>query len=130
MRMILSLSVLVLGVGASAESPQAAPALAPSRSLQSQVLGDTLPNAFNTSTASTDASRLNCRGRIETARVERGLPKLRKDDAKPAEPLFIAAVDKMIDGCEVLVMRENLSDIRPLPEFQDGPGKLTPLGRQ
>ena len=36
----------------------------------------------------------------------------------------------LIDGCEVLVMRDNTSDIRPLPEFHDGPGKLTPLGGQ
>jgi hypothetical protein len=130
MRAILSLSALVLSVGVSAAPPRLAPALTPSSASNLVPPTGARPNLFRSPQTNSAASRLNCHGRIETAREERGLPKLQKDDAKPAEPLFIAAVDKMIDGCEVLVMRENLSDIRPLPEFQHGPGKLTPLGRQ
>jgi hypothetical protein len=71
-----------------------------------------------------------CRDRIEKAREERGLPKLRGDKASPDEPLFIAAVDKRIGGCSVLVMRNNLSDIRPLSKFRDAPVRLTPLKAQ
>jgi hypothetical protein len=130
MRMILSLSALVLGVGAHAAPPRPAAALAPSPALNAEALAGALQGRFDTAQATRDNSQVNCRGRIETAREERGLPKLQKDDAKPDAPLFIAAVDKMIDGCEVLVMRDNLSDIRPLPEFQEGSGELTPLTGQ
>lgn len=126
MRMILLLSAVTLSAGASAAPPQ----LAPSPALNAQSLAGALQGKFDTSPVNKDDSRANCRGRIETAREERGLPELTDDGAKPSEPLFIAAVDKLIDGCEVLVMRDNTSDIRPLPEFHDGPGKLTPLGGQ
>ncbi|MXP42813.1 hypothetical protein GRI75_14295 [Altererythrobacter soli] len=68
----------------------------------------------------------NCRGRIERVRQERGLPQLRRDSASPEEPLLIAAVDKRIDGCAVLVMRHDAGDIRPLPPFQDGPARRMP----
>jgi len=40
----------------------------------------------------------NCRDRIHTVREDRGLPKLERDTASPDEPLFVAAVDKRIDG--------------------------------
>jgi len=126
MRTILFLSALVLSAGASATPPQ----LSPSPPLNAQALAGALQYKFDAASATKDSSTVNCRGRIETAREERGLPKLQKDEAKPAAPLFIAAVDKTIDGCEVLVMRDNLSDIRPLPEFNEGSGKFTPLRGQ
>ncbi|WP_305096063.1 hypothetical protein [Croceibacterium aestuarii] len=62
------------------------------------------------------ADSANCRDKVYRVREERGLPALDKKGADPAEPLFIAAVDKRIDGCAVLVMRNDTSDIRPLPE--------------
>jgi hypothetical protein len=68
----------------------------------------------------------NCRDHIMLVREERGLPKLERDTASPDEALIIAAVDKRIDGCAVMMMRGNTSDVRPLPEFQEGPGQLTP----
>ena len=70
--------------------------------------------------------RENCRDRIELVREERGLPKLERDSASPDEALLIAAVDKRVDGCSVMVMRHDTSDIRPLPEFEDGPSQLMP----
>jgi hypothetical protein len=70
--------------------------------------------------------RENCRDRIVLVREELGLPKLERDTASPDEPLLIAAVDKRIDGCAVMVMHGNTSDVRPLPEFQKGPGQLMP----
>jgi len=66
-----------------------------------------------------EAAWKNCRSRMETVRQERGLPKLDRKDAAPSDPLLILAVDRRIDGCEVLVMRGNVNDIRPLPEFND-----------
>jgi hypothetical protein len=63
-------------------------------------------------------SQAVCRDRIIEAREERGLPELRRETAAPDEPLLIAAVDKRIDGCAVLVMRNNTSDIRPLPVIE------------
>jgi hypothetical protein len=68
----------------------------------------------------------NCRGRIERVRQKRGLPQLRRDSASPEEPLLIAALDKRIDGCAVLVMRHDAGDVRPLSPFQEGPARLRP----
>jgi hypothetical protein len=126
MRTILALSALVLGVGASA----APPALDAAPALKTPAPRLTSPSVFKVSPEKKDQAQANCRGKIVTARAERGLPKLPDESAKAGDPLFIAAVDKMIDGCDVLVMREDLSDIRPLPQFQDGPGKMIPLGGQ
>jgi hypothetical protein len=61
----------------------------------------------------------SCRGRIETVRQERGLPKLDSGKNGSNHPLLILAVDRSIDGCEVLVIANNIDDIRPLPEFSD-----------
>jgi hypothetical protein len=55
-----------------------------------------------------------CRDRIQEVRRELGKPELRRD-AAPEAPLLIAAVDKRIGGCSVMVMRNDTSDIRPLP---------------
>ena len=96
MRIALSLIALTFATGATA--PQAVPP-------------EPVPGAL---TARTD-QKAACRDRIELVRQERGLPMLQRDTAKPDETLFIAAVDKRIDGCSVLVMRNNLADVRPLP---------------
>jgi hypothetical protein len=56
-----------------------------------------------------------CRDRIQEVRRELGKPALERESTR-ADPLFIAAVDKRIGGCSVLVMRNDTSDIRPLPE--------------
>ncbi|MGZ3247255.1 MAG: hypothetical protein ACXU61_09270, partial [Croceibacterium sp.] len=61
------------------------------------------------------SASLVCRDRIDVVRESRGLPKLRRDTAAPTKPQFIAAVDKRIDGCSVLVMRNDTSDLRPVP---------------
>ncbi len=61
-----------------------------------------------------DGAGSMCRDRIHEVRRELGKPALERD-ASPADPLLIAAVDKRIDGCAVLVMRNDTSDVRPLP---------------
>ncbi len=98
MRLVVPLLALFLATGAS---PQPAPVVpGPDLDLSHQ------------------PSQAVCRDRIIEAREERGLPALRRETASPDEPLFIAAVDKRIDGCSVLVMRNNTSDIRPLPVIE------------
>jgi hypothetical protein len=121
MRTMLLLPALLLSVGVSAEAP--APAPAERFSPPPPVLRD---RGEMTDPSTTPV----CRDRIDKAREERGLPKLDQDTAKPVDPLYIAAVDKRIGGCSVLVMRNNLSDIRPLPEFHDNPAQLIPLKGQ
>lgn len=57
-----------------------------------------------------------CRETIQEVREERGLPWIdRGTAAEPDHPLLIAAVAKTIDGCSVLVMRDNTNDVRPVP---------------
>lgn len=56
-----------------------------------------------------------CRDRIRMARAERGLPQLERETASSDDPMFIAAVDHRLDGCGVLVMRNDTGDIRPVP---------------
>jgi hypothetical protein len=70
-----------------------------------------------------------CRDRIEQIREERGLPELDRGTASPDEPSLIAAVDLRLGGCSVMVMRNDTSDIRPLP-MPDGPPRLQLLPRQ
>lgn len=66
-----------------------------------------------------------CRDRIHKVRGERGLPELKSEKADPDEPYFIAAIDHRIDGCSVMVMRNDLSDVRPIPK----PDERAPLLR-
>lgn len=68
----------------------------------------------------------SCREKIEHVREENGQPPLRRETAESGEPLLIAAVDHRIDGCGVMVMRQDTSDVRPLPEAPAGPAKLMP----
>ena len=65
-----------------------------------------------------------CRDRIHEVREERGLPELSRENAKPDEPLMILAVDKRIDGCSVMVMAYDTSDVRPVPTAPDGPPRV------
>jgi len=74
-------------------------------------------------TPASDAQRV-CRDRIEQVRQAEGLPKLGRDHAGANDPLLIAAVDKRLGGCSVMVMRNNLADVRPLPEAPGGPLRL------
>ena len=62
-----------------------------------------------------------CRDRIHVVRAERGLPALEREAASADEPLLIAAVDRRIDECSVMVMLQDTNDIRPLPAPEEGP---------
>ncbi len=67
--------------------------------------------------------RFACRDRIETVRAERGLPRLRRENAGDGEAkaLLFHAIDRDIAGCDVLVMVGDPQDVRPLPEPVEGP---------
>lgn len=71
-----------------------------------------------------------CRDPIISVREERGLPPLepRRDNAEAdeAEALMILAVDRDIDGCDVLVMASDPLDIRPLPQFDREDWRVRP----
>ena len=61
-----------------------------------------------------------CRETIQEVREERGLPWVDRGTAPdPDQPLLIAAVARTIDGCSVLVMRDDTSDVRPVPGPQE-----------
>ena len=129
MRTFLSISAVLLSVSASASPPAMnSPSALASPDSPSLVLPPpTLRNRGEMTGANSSAV---CRDRIEEVRDERGLPKLNHDEALRDEPLLIAAVDRRIGECSVMVMRNDTSDIRPLPQFQDGSPKLTPLNGQ
>jgi hypothetical protein len=114
MRVLFAISALLLNVGAATPPTVATPH------------GPLQPLALPTNRASTDAdSRTVCHDRIEQVRQDRGLPKLDRGDTSPDEPLFIAAVDMRMGNCSVMVMANDINDIRPLPPPSDG-GALRP----
>ena len=99
MRVVVPLIALLFATSASAQQAKTVPLL---------------PDPSVT----TEPSQKNCRDRVHVVREERGLNRLERD-AKAEDPLLIAAVHKTIDGCAVLVMRDNTSDVRPLPATQE-----------
>src|SRR4051812_21420971 len=99
MRVALSLIAFSLATGAAADVPRAGPR---------------------------DSQRV-CRDRIEQVRAASGLPKLDRDNATDEKPLLIAAVDKRIGGCALMVRPNNRSDVRPLPPPAKGPVRLRKL---
>ncbi len=112
MRKALPLIAILLATGAAAETPAAPEAVPPER----------VPGAVN---AQADRNVV-CRDRIHMVRQERGLPTLQRDTVSPDRPLLIAAVDRRIDGCSVLVMRNDLGDVRPIPA-PEGTARLRPI---
>jgi hypothetical protein len=105
MRLALPLIALACATGAAADAPSPA-----------------TPEVRAPAPSPTSSKRV-CRDRIEQVRAASGLPTLDHGNAAPGQALLIAAVDKRIDGCSVMVMRNNLSDVRPLPA-PDGPARV------
>lgn len=73
-----------------------------------------------------ESVREQCRETIRRVRADTGQPALRRETPDPDNPLLIAAVDRRIDGCAVMVMRQDNGDIRPLPTPAEGPVRLIP----
>jgi hypothetical protein len=97
MRAIFALIVLTLATPAAAEEPSAPES----------------PSIVRLEPSQAPASkwRTPCRDTIHQVREARGLP--REAPTGPAQ--MIAAVDHRIDGCSVMVMYGNTSDVRPVP---------------
>lgn len=107
MRVALPLLALLLATGAA---PPQAPAPAPEGGRP-----DLPPVKIDPTTG-----KAVCRETIQEVREERGLPWVDRGTAPdPDQPLLIAAVDRTIDGCSVLVMRDDTSDVRPVPGPQE-----------
>ena len=64
----------------------------------------------------------SCAETIEKVRAQGGQPLMQRGPASADEPLLIAAVDKRIDDCPVLVMHADKSDIRPVPDRAEETG--------
>ena len=99
MRVVLPLIALLLTTSAAAQDGADSP---PPANVPTPVIG-------------AQGSTPVCRDRIQEVRRDSGKPEVQRE-ASPQDPLFIAAVDKRIGGCSVIVMRNDTSDIRPLPE--------------
>lgn len=65
-----------------------------------------------------------CKTTLQQVREERGQPMLQRGTASPDEPLLIAAVEHRIDGCSVMIMRNDISDLRPVPEASNTGGLI------
>jgi len=90
------------------------------------VLAAAAASAIPATPAPTPATRAACREAIMQVRAQAGLPALDRGNAQPGEGLLIAAVDKRIDNCRVLVMARDTRDIRPEPEFTQRRAELLP----
>jgi hypothetical protein len=112
MRVVLPLIALLLATGAASPPPALAPQQPEAR-----------PSIRELQAPPGPGERV-CRDRIQQVRDERGLPKLDRQNPTPDDGLLIAAVDQRIDGCSVMVMRNDTSDIRPLPVTPPGPPRL------
>lgn len=105
MRTALSLAALLCATAAAADAPRTADA--PDARLNQPSEG-----------------RQVCRDRIEAVRAASGQQRLDRDNATSDQALLIAAVDKRIGGCAVMVMYNNTRDIRPLPAVPEGPARV------
>ena len=119
MRITLPLLVLVLATGAAAQQTSA-PSLDHAPLIDDQGAQRGTPMFDHAPLQQIDGVQV-CRDRVQEVRDERGLPELDRGTASPDEPLLIAAVDHRIGGCSVMVMRNDLSDVRPLPTKEGQP---------
>ena len=77
--------------------------------------------------AASGPDRATCRDRIEEVRAASGQPPLiQRGPATPDEALLIYAVDRRQDGCAVMVVKGDPSDIRPVPEQRENAELLWP----
>ena len=108
-----ALPLLALVIAAPGASPEAAPNRPALSSAADQTLAE---------------KKQQCRERIAMLRHARGLPPLAEPDKDRAarEPLLIAAVDRQIEDCPVLLMYRDQDDIRAVPQPSDQRASLLP----
>ena len=112
MRVAFSLIALTLATSAAAEPPAS--------TMPQQVIIP-MPLQALSAPPGTPAGRVPCRDTIHEVRAARGLP---REATAPEPGQLIAAVDHRINGCSVMVMRNDTSDVRPLPAMPDGAPQL------
>jgi hypothetical protein len=83
-------------------------------------------SAIPATPAHSSERRAACRDTITQVREQSGLPKLERGVSRPGKGLLIAAVDKRIDDCRVLVMARDTRDIRREPEPGDRKARWLP----
>lgn len=110
-------------IGASGETPQVREAETTLERPDSEALAQLLRDPSEVTTPN-DFGR--CADRIRQARKELGLPQLKNEPASPDRPLLFYAVNRIEEGCGVLVMKGNPNDIRPIPEPPEGPIRMIP----
>jgi hypothetical protein len=87
-----------------------------------------VPDADLSATSAEALDQATCRDRITHAREASGQPPLlQRQPASPDKPHGIYAVDRQQDGCSVMVMMGDRSDIRPLPAPVEGPVRIIPV---
>jgi hypothetical protein len=105
MRIVLSLTALLLSTAVAAEVDT-----------KSQVAASSLSHA---KVLLEDQERPDCRNRVTHARGEQESPERQGEAGSPHKPLFLYALHKQVDGCSVLVMHGNVNNMRPLPNPTD-----------
>ena len=70
--------------------------------------------------------RARCEEEIRQVRAEAGKPEIEREPADKEAPLLIAAVDQKLNGCRMLVMKDDTSDVRPMPVRPEGPLVIEP----
>ena len=73
-----------------------------------------------------EAERLRCQKTIEQVRGEPIEPNLERGPATGDDGMMIAAVDKRIHGCPVVVMHNDKSDLRPAPKVELRQAQIVP----
>lgn len=99
----------------------------PARALAFDLPGYSRPAAPATGDLEDFVRRATCRDTIRQARAASGQPPLlERGPASADEPLLYKAVDRKVDGCDVLVMVGDPNDIRPVPPAPEGRPLIIP----
>jgi hypothetical protein len=110
------LPLVALALLASTETPQ-----------RLEATTTTQPDIVSPAVQPPALSAEQCRDRITLAREASGKPPLlEREPASAEKPYRIYAVDKRVNGCAVMVMHGDVSDIRPLPARPEGSILLIP----
>ncbi|QFT77867.1 hypothetical protein [Erythrobacter sp. THAF29] len=121
MRVVLLPICAVALIGASGETPQVSEVEPTPETSETPALAQLLRDPSEVTTPN-DFGR--CADRIRQAREEMGLPELKNERASPDRPLLFYAVNRIEEGCGVLVMKGNPNDIRMIPEPPEGPIRM------
>jgi hypothetical protein len=116
MRFALPLACLLFATGAAADSPRSQSNAPDPAQRNVQPWPDAGQTIVPDMTLNLYREPADCRDRIHTVREERGLPPVERETADANNPLLIKALDQRIGGCSVMVMHNNVNDIRHLPQ--------------